>query len=71
MASGRNAHGGKIDKFYLAINTVHGVNEIDVGERLADHRAFCIHRVLFNVNMDFRIPHVQHTVDQIQKRIIV
>lgn len=70
MASGRNARGGEIDKFHLAINAVHGVDEIDVGERLADHRAFRIHRFLFHANMDFRIPHVQRTVDKIQKRII-
>lgn len=37
MAGGRNARGDKIDKFYLAANTVYRINEIDVGKRMANH----------------------------------
>lgn len=70
MASGRNARGDEIDKLHLATNAVYGIDEIDAGERLADHRAFCVCRFLFHVNMDFCISHFQRVVDQIQKRII-
>lgn len=58
MASGRNAFGDEINKFHFAIDAVNGVDEINVGKRLADHRTLRLHWFLFDVNMDFRISHV-------------
>lgn len=66
MASGRNALGDEINKFHLATDAVYGVDEINVGKRLADHRTFRLHWFLFDVNMDFRVSNVQCVVDQIQ-----
>lgn len=37
MASRRNAHGNEINKLRFAANTVNGVDEINVGKRLANH----------------------------------
>lgn len=70
MAGGRNARGDEIYKFHTSANAVHRIDEINVGQRLANHRTIRLRWFLFNANLDYRIPHVQRAVNQIQKGII-
>lgn len=69
MAGGRNALDNEIDQLRVAADAVHGVDAVDVGEGLANHRAVRLRWILFHAHMDLRVPHVQRAVDQIQKRL--